>query len=578
MRICSNKASGRRSAFKLYRKRLLVTACAWLIFALCFGAVCEGDAAYDRDSLIRRLNELGFLSSTESADFDTELYYAVFNFQKANGIPASGSLDPTTSQAILSDGALSFSAYLESYSRPVETDQALGFKDSGKNVRSLQTKLSELGYYTGEIDGEYSMQTACAVALFEVVNGFEPDGYADRYVMGRLLSPSALALSGFENLGTLSSGDRGVLVKYAQRLLKSLGYFEGEITGSFGENTKNAILAFEQHNGLEPTGAWQISYAVMARNGFAMDKSKAQEAELSQTLQVGDESFQVRELKARLFELGYFTGELDELFDERARLALLAFQEANDLDMTGIADEATKSRLYAEDCIQMAAFVLEKELSSLEYGQTSYGVYLMTRRLQQLGYPLETSWTYSEAVAAAVTTFQYAQGLEISGSVDADTRRLMNSARALDYTAALPIAQEKQAQSEQAREYGEFMSAVRASVGKTYEAGMTGPDSFGIGGITYYCYGLIQIEIPPTAALQLESAQQSGALIDDLDRINGGAQLFFRDETQLYTGIVTDEHRLVYASPSQGKVIETELSQVLDNYEFAGLVVYFYAP
>ena len=58
--------------------------------------------------------------------------------------------------------------------------------------------------------------------MFEAVNGFEPDGYADRYVMGRLLSPSAIPISGFENLKTLSFGDKGAMVKYAQRLLKSM--------------------------------------------------------------------------------------------------------------------------------------------------------------------------------------------------------------------------------------------------------------------------------------------------------------------------------------------------------------------
>ena len=558
---------------------MLPCICACLVIALCLGAAfCEENAADNRDALIQRLSALGFLSASASGEFETELYYAVFNFQKANGIPASGSLDPTTSQAILDEKALSFSAYLESYIRSAETDLALGFKDSGKNVKNLQTALSELGYYAGEISGEYSMETACAVALFEAVNGFDPDGYADRYVMGRLLSASALPLSGFEAMGTLSFGARGVLVKSAQRLLKSLGYFDGEITGSFGENTQKAIIAFEQHNGLEPTGVWQILYAVMARNGFALDRTKALEAELNETLQVGDEGFKVGELKARLSQLGYYTGKPDGLFDERTRLAVLAFQEANQLDMTGVADANTKARLYAEDCVQMAAFALEKQRCPLEYGQTGYGVYLMTRRLQQLGYPLETGWTYNEAVASAVTTFQYAHGLEITGIIDAETRALMNSARALDYAAALPIALEKQAQSEQAQEFSAFMAAVHSAVGKPYGAGMTGPDSFGIGGLPYYCYGLIQTELPPTAALQLESAQQSGALIDDPSRANGGAQLFFRDNTQLYTGIVTEQRRFVYASPSQGKVVEVELEQILNDYEFAGLVVYFYEP
>ena len=67
-------------------------------------------------------------------------------------------------------------------------------------------------------------------------------------------------------------------------------------------------------------------------------------------------------------------------------------------------------------------------------------------------------------------------------------------------------------------------------------------------------------------------------LTDDINRVNGGSQLFFREGEQLYTGIVTDEGKLIYASPSRGEVIETEVAAILENYEFAGLVVYFYAP
>ena len=558
-------------------KRFSTALCLCLV---CFLLLCSAEEAAEgsRETIIARLRALGFLSVSNTGEMESDLYDAVFNFQKANGIPASGSLDPTTSQSILSEDAVSFSAYLESYSRPVETDLALGFKDSGKNVRNLQSALSDLGYYTGELSEEYTVETACAVALFEAVNGFEPDGYADRYVIGKLLSPSALGFSGFERLQTLAFGDRGVLVKYCQRLLQSLGYFEGAVSGVFGENTRKAVISFEQHNGLEPTGTWQISYTVMARNARALSKSDALAKELAEVLSPGDKSYRVYEIKLRLSKLGYYTGALDEVFDERLQNAILAFQEANSLDMTGIADTGTQERLYADDCVQMTAFALEKEVCALQYGQTGYGVYLMTRRLQQLGYPLETGRTYDDQVSAAVTVFQYAQDLDVIGAVDPDARRLMNSSRALTYTQAIPIAREKQAQSEQAQEYAAFMQAVDALIGKPYEAGMTGPDSFGIGGFTYYCYSMIQTDIPPTAALQLDSAQQSGALISDIAQINGGSQLFFRDQNQLYTGIVTRDQKLAYASPSQGKVVQAEVSTLLEQYEFAGLVVYFYGP
>ena len=118
-------------------KKLLAALCVFFAAAL-FLFSCGETALSGRDELASRLRTLGFLSASESEELESELYYAVFNFQKANGIPASGTLDPTTTEAILSDGAVSYGEYLESYSRSAGTDLALGFKDSGKNVRSLQ--------------------------------------------------------------------------------------------------------------------------------------------------------------------------------------------------------------------------------------------------------------------------------------------------------------------------------------------------------------------------------------------------------------------------------------------------------
>ena len=556
-------------------KKLFSALCALVLLALMNNALGE---EYERADVTARLSELGFLSPSATDDADEALYYAVYNFQKANGIPATGSLDPTTEARVMSDEAVGYSEYLEHYCRPADTDLALGFHDSGKNVKNLQSTLASLGYYAGEASGEYTMETACAVALFEAVNGFEPDGYADRFVMGRLLSPSAIPLSGFEKKESLSFGDRGSNVKYAQRLLKNLGYFTGGVTGVFGENTQKAVLSFELHNGLEPTGVWHISYSVLAKNGRALDRQSALDADLSITLEPGNVSFRVADMKMRLAELGYYTGAQDDNYDERTRLAVMTFQEANGLPLTGVADGDTRALLYSENAVQMVSFGSLMDVCTLRYGQTSYGVYRMTRRLQRLGYPIETGWVYDDAVQEMVTVFKYAHGLEDGSFVNEETRRLMNSAEALTYAEALPIAREKQAQIEQANEYEAFIRSVRQTVGMPYEAGLTGPDKFGIGGFTYYCYSLLRVEIPPTAALQLEQAQTSGSLINDLSRLNGGAQVFFRDETQLYTGIVTEGRKLAYASPSQGKIVENDVDTVLATYEFVGLVVYFYAP
>lgn len=61
----------------------------------------------------------------------------------------------------------------------------------GEDVRILQTKLAELGYYTDSIDGSYGKNTAAAVVRYQRDHGLTPDGIAGSHTitdMGYLYS------------------------------------------------------------------------------------------------------------------------------------------------------------------------------------------------------------------------------------------------------------------------------------------------------------------------------------------------------------------------------------------------------
>ncbi|MGN0817455.1 MAG: spore cortex-lytic enzyme [Candidatus Coproplasma sp.] len=51
---------------------------------------------------------------------------------------------------------------------------------SGGEVKELQRRLKEWGYYSGEVDGIYGAGTVEAVKLFQKKNGLTPDGIAGR--------------------------------------------------------------------------------------------------------------------------------------------------------------------------------------------------------------------------------------------------------------------------------------------------------------------------------------------------------------------------------------------------------------
>lgn len=64
----------------------------------------------------------------------------------------------------------------------------LSYGDSGEDVKKLQTKLQELGYFAGDIGGNYLAKTTAAVKAFQTDYGFTADGIATPEVQKQLFS------------------------------------------------------------------------------------------------------------------------------------------------------------------------------------------------------------------------------------------------------------------------------------------------------------------------------------------------------------------------------------------------------
>ena len=74
-----------------------------------------------------------------------------------------------------------------------------------------------------------------------------------------VLSALLIALSEVQRQETaqmvaISMGAQSSTVKTIQTKLKNWGYFDGEIDGVFGQQTKNAVIKFQKKNGLTPDG------------------------------------------------------------------------------------------------------------------------------------------------------------------------------------------------------------------------------------------------------------------------------------------------------------------------------------
>ena len=61
----------------------------------------------------------------------------------------------------------------------------------GEEVKTLQGRLHDLGYYTDEIDGQFGNATKTAVIEFQQANGLEADGMVGSETKALLYSPQA---------------------------------------------------------------------------------------------------------------------------------------------------------------------------------------------------------------------------------------------------------------------------------------------------------------------------------------------------------------------------------------------------
>ncbi len=189
-----------------------------------------GAEGTDVEQLQTRLYELGYLNSV-TGYFGTETDAAVKEFQKKNGLYDDGNVGSQTREILYSSDAIPLSFYLG---------------DENDEILQYQQRLNELGYLTTKPDGKYGNDTVVAVKRFQENNGLISDGYIGPATKELLMSNEAT-----EN--ALIIGDSGDDVTNVQKYLKKLGYLDS-VTGYFGSATHEAVVNFQERNGLSTDG------------------------------------------------------------------------------------------------------------------------------------------------------------------------------------------------------------------------------------------------------------------------------------------------------------------------------------
>ena len=144
----------------------------------------------------------------------------------------------------------------------------------GDEVTKLQKALQKLGLYSMKVDGVYGQGTFAAVQAFQKKYGLKADGIAGAKTLAKLYgsaetssAPAAEAGEGKKDTeegkeetaapaasGTMRQGDRGENVKQLQAKLKELGLYSLKTDGVYGRGTAQAVLEYQQKNGLKADG------------------------------------------------------------------------------------------------------------------------------------------------------------------------------------------------------------------------------------------------------------------------------------------------------------------------------------
>ncbi|MBD1807081.1 peptidoglycan-binding protein [Microcoleus sp. FACHB-SPT15] len=192
--------------------------------------------------------------------------------------------------------------------------------------------------------------------------------HARIYLLSLVVSLSVLGIAG-EALAqrVLRQGDRGLDVELVQERLQRLGYLYQSPDRVFGPATRNAVIQFQQDNGLNPDGVVGTDTEEALFEGGQSPLSTFNTPLLSTPypppvydyqqqpvsrrstgttlLQRGDSGLAVRQLQQRLRREGYNPGAIDGIFGRDTQRAVQEFQRANGLYVDGVAGRETLTAL-----------------------------------------------------------------------------------------------------------------------------------------------------------------------------------------------------------------------------------------
>ena len=432
----------------------------------------NGDSSDQVTAVQQALKELGFYSGTVNGNYTSVLETAVKQFQKKNGYVQTGVLTGQQQEKLFEGKVKNSSGKSVSVHAVPDIDNfPMEKNDTGANVGKLQSALKLLGYYTGSITNTYDTATYNAVRAFQKAKGLTVDGKAGEKTQTLLYALAAtptplpenyVAVEATQtplteqNVIVMQSGTRGVAVKNLQQKLVELGYYDITPDGIYNSDDIAAVRAFQKANGLTADGIAGLETQLVLFSDNAIAKATATpkaevtptptptlapvQADTTVVLKMGSRGDDVKTLQTRLAELGFYTGSADGIFGSSTSLAVKNFQKSNGLTADGVAGQKTLEKLYSSAAAtatpkptataKATTTVAAAASDTLMMGDKGDDVKKLQQRLVALGYLKKADGEFGALTFAAVVKFQQQNSLTVTGTINTETRKKLNSSSA----------------------------------------------------------------------------------------------------------------------------------------------------
>ena len=425
-----------------------------------------GDTGTFVTALQEALTELRFYKGTVDGKYGSGTQSAVSTFEKKNKLEQDGIADPSLLYLLFEGTPRNYGGYKKTVKTiPPIYGITMEYGDKGEPVKTLQTRLQTLGYFSDEITGTFNRATRTALKAFQKKMEIATDGVATPDVQTILYSASALS-SGITVTpkpvatatiappsDTIRKGDEGEDVERMQSRLQHLGYYTGKIDGDFGTATDQALREFQTMNSLKADGVCGSATIKSLFSDKAIYKNTNALPTPAPTtpvvitkdnvtiIQTGSKGVAVLNLQRRLDELGYYVSRSDGVYLQSDIDAVKLFQQENGLKVDGKAGYETQKMLYSTAALKAPVNATAEEgvrhYETLRYGDTGTEVAAMQTRLFELNYlDDKVDGKFGLVTKKAIIQFQRENGLVRDGIAGSKTLSALYADEAPESTLA----------------------------------------------------------------------------------------------------------------------------------------------